>query len=461
MDYRYIIEVDRFVGDDPHLLMQTQHLDRVLGSKQITMSRLAKAKDGGGFAITKSVPTPVALADALLIWPGTERFHTMIYEPGHPRVVSRYGQDHLNLWRGWRCEYAGTDRLPSEARRAVILREWFWALDNIFGDDADARQFAEHWLHYPLKVPGAKLNTFALVSSREEGIGKSFIGHMIAKHLYGLTRPGARHAWQLSEGDLHGAFNPYMFATSFVEGDDIAAHDKKSVYERVKSFVTSDTIQINIKNTPQFMMENRCNFWLTSNDAAPFYLHEDSRRAFIHVPRRARKNQERYHALQLMFDAGEAGPTLLHYAREAYDVARFVPGTDAPMTEGKKELVLNSRTGAREWVYDMVRHSDLLTRPVATAREILALMQQEQVLGATNVDALGYHLREAGAARWGNGVQLVVRNADGSCRRERAWMLGSESELVALDRPQVEAMLATPFGYAKSAGSNVVKLKKY
>jgi hypothetical protein len=249
-----------------------------------------------------------------------------------------------------------------------------------------------------------------------------------------------------------------MFATSFVEGDDIASHDKKSVYERVKSFVTSDTIQINIKNNPQFMMENRCNFWLTSNDAAPFYLNEASRRAFIHIPKRAKKDRERYHKLQLMFDSGEAGPTLLHYAREKYQENGFSPTFDAPMTEGKKELALNSRTGAKEWVHDLCQHVEMLTRPIATAREIMALLEQEQVQGKISSESISHHLRDAGAIRWNNGLQINIQHSDGTARRERIWILGDYSAVDALNREQVEERFKIPFGYSK--GQKVVQLKQ-
>lgn len=455
--YQYVQDIDRFVGEDPHQLYQTQHLDRVLGMKQVAMLRMEKGKDPNGRPTTKWIPKPLPLAEALIIWPGTETFKSMTYAPGQERTIWTNDRPYLNLWSGWKCEYK-KEELPSEARRAIILREWMWAMDNVFADDAVAREFAEHWLMYPLKYPGAKLNTFALVCSREEGIGKSFLGHMLAKHVYGLTKPGPRHAWQLAEGDLAGQFNPYMFATSFVEGDDIASHDKKSVYERVKSFVTSDTIQINTKNNPQFMMENRCNFWLTSNDAAPFYLNEASRRAFIHIPRRAKKDRERYVALMHMFESGEAGPTLLHYAREKYNEGSFIPSLDAPLTEGKKEIALNSRTGSKEWVYDLIQHSDMLTRPVATAREIMALIEQENVQGKVTSESIGHHLRDAGAIRWRNGMQINIMHSDGTVRRERIWVLGDFAEVDAMTREKLEEMFKLQFGYTK--GQKVVPLKQ-
>lgn len=457
--YRYIVELDRFVDEDSLLILQPQHLNRVLGLKQVTMPRLTLGKESDGSPVTRMIPKPVDIADALVIWPGAEKFGSMVYRPGQGRIILEHGKPHLNLWAGWRAEYEGLDTLPSSSRREQILKEWFWAIDNVFSDDPVAREYVEHWLFYPMKYAGTKINTFSLICSRQEGIGKSFIGHMIAKHIYGLTKPGAHHAWQLAEGDLAGSFNPFMFATSFVEGDDIAASDKVSAYKRIQSFTTADTVNINIKNLSQFMMNNCANFWLTSNDAAPFYLHEMSRRAFVHIPQTAKKNPERYHALQQMFDSGEAGPTLLWYARNKYDEQNFSPVADAPMTQGKKEIALNSRSGLKEWVFDLIANARFLTRPFATTREISALLDQDGKVSIKSSDSLGHFLRDAGATRWGNGAQISIAGMDGSVHRERVWIFDEHEKYEHAKSSEIETELKeVPFGFIRT---KVTSGKKY
>jgi hypothetical protein len=206
------------------------------------------------------------------------------------------------------------------------------------------------------------------------------------------------------------------------------------------------------------MMENKCNFWLTSNDAAPFYLNEASRRAFIHIPKKAKKNRERYVSLQHMFDSGEAGMTLLHYAREKYKQGSFDPSMDGPMTEGKKEIAMNSRTGAKEWVHDLCQHVDMLTRPIATAREIFALLEQENVQGKISAETISHHLRDAGAIRWNNGMQVSISHSDGTTRRERIWILGDFANVNEMNRGQMEDMFKMNFGYNK--GNKVIPMKQ-
>lgn len=445
--YAYVMDIDRFATLDPErplTVMTGPHLDGVSGLRQVAMRRLERVRVQGGYDM-RYLPRPMSASDALRAWPASERFSSVVYRPGVARVVEEHGARLLNLWTGWRADAA-----PEASRREMdrALSEWFWALDNVFGDDAAAREFVEHWIFYPMRHPGAKLTTFALVCSPQQGIGKSFIGHMIAKHVYGLVRPGPCHAWQLTEGDLHGQFNPFIQATSFVEGDDVAAHDRKSVYERVKSFVTSDTVQINLKNVPQFMLENRANFWLTSNEHAPFYLDSRDRRAFVHTPRRAEKNPDRYRALQAMFDSGVAGRALLRYARERYDPKGFNENTEAPMTESKRTVVGAGRSAAREWAADLVAEPGSLTRPYATIKELHALLTMEVPGGErTTVDALGHALRDGGAVRWASGGLVPVRG-----ERSRVWVLGDFERTLAMPRDALTYGLeTTTFGRAGRA----------
>lgn len=442
--HAYLGDLDRFASLDPdrdQTYMAPGHYDRATGMKEVSLPRLERIRvQGGGFMI-RVQPKVVKLSEAMLAWGGTQRFESAVYRPGTPRVVQNEERLLLNLWTGWRSEYAGTDRLPAPAAREKILSKWFWALDNVFGDDPEARSFAEHWLHRPLLEPGVKLYTFALVTSREEGIGKSFIGHMLASHVYGLVRPGHRHAWQLSEGDLANAFNPYLNATSFVECDDLGSKDKRSVYERVRSFVTSDTVQVNMKGVPQFMLENRANFWVTSNDPAPFYLSDKDRRAFVHVPTKAVKDSERYHALSLEFQGGRAGPTLLWYAREKYNASGFDPKMEAPCTAGKIDVTLSGAGTLREWT--MTLEIETLTRPFATPRELHALMVAEVPGGDKySVDALGRALRDAGAVRWREGQPANVKEGN-TIRRERVWVLGAG---FPVEHGGMTEALARPFG---------------
>ena len=225
--------------------------------------------------------------------------------------------------------------------------------------------------------------------------------------------------------------------------------------------MTSDTVQINLKNVPQFMRENRANFWLTSNDPAPFVIAERERRAFVHIPRRAKRDQERYHALDVLLERGGAA-ALLHHAREKYDAAAFNPRAEAPDTMGRRAVALSGRSSARDWVITVVGPGAGLSRSFATPREIYALFAQE-VHGAERItpDTLGREIAAAGAIRWDDGALITTRGEGGATRRERVWILDPGSAGGAIDMQAAHAS-APPFGRVREGarGEKVVPIRR-
>ena len=452
--FTYVSNINKFIAtganrlDDPRTPYSKDNINDHLGQYQVTLPR-PKQRTVNGVAAVAMTPTPVPIADALLQWAGLTRCRAMMYAPGEPRILKNSSGDYLNMWTGWRAEYE-QDWVPSTIDYERVMREWDWVLDNVFCDDTAARQWVEHWLYYPLKYPGTKLHTFVLICSRQQGIGKSFIGDMLAEYVYGMDANGPQHAVKIMEGRLAESFNSYLYAKSLVLGEDIAAHDKKSVYEKVKALTTSPTVEVNIKNVPQFMIENRANFWLTSNDPAPFFLADTDRRAFVHVPRTAELNSERFGAIAKLFASGLAGKVLLWHARNRYVEAEFNPKASAPLTTGKLEVMMNGMDGVNEWLDDLRRAAEggMLSRPYATINELLARMELDahHLRNNTSDRGLGVRLANVGCVRACGGRQVVYR-LNGVHRPVRVWHLSSNPEHLALTAQEVERGLLEPFEY--------------
>ena len=459
-DYCYIESMDKFMGSDPDVAMSAAHFDRVAKMRKVSLLALERHRVEGGY-ITKMTPQVMSPSEALVTWSGARRYTNVIYAPGSPSVVLRGGESYANLWGGWRSEYT-KDTLPSEAQRNKVMSEWFWAMDNVFGEDPTAREFAEHWFFYPIQNPGAKLFTCMIVCSLLQGVGKSFLGEMLAKHVYGAVKPGPTHAWVLTEGDLNTPFNSYMHARSFVMGDDIASHDRKAVYEKVKSYVTSPIVQINTKNVPQYMSDNCTNFYLTGNELAMFYLQDNDRRSMVHIIRRPTKAVERYTELRKLFDAGIGGPTLLWYAREKYDAKAFNPNAAAPVTASKREVIGYSKQGVAEWVADLVSDLEGVSRPFATSEEVLALLELAAPHLAQQrgtVDRIGAFLRENGAQQWKGGKQVRIL-VNGMHKRSRVWVLGKFNEVGEMGENHIKTAIEdTPFQFIE-VGSKVTPIRK-
>ena len=284
---------------------------------------------------------------------------------------------------------------------------------------------------------------------------------MLAEHVYGLDSNGPQHASKIMEGRLAESFNSYIYAKSLVLGEDIAAHDKKSVYEKVKALTTSPTVEVNIKNVPQFMIENRANFWLTSNDPAPFFLTDRDRRAFVHVPRHAVSAQDRFKAVADIFSSGLGGRVLLWHARNQYKVGAFNPAAPAPLTAGKSEITLNSMDGVGEWIGDLCHAASqgMLSRSFATISELLARMELDahHLRSATTDRGLGVRLAAAGCIRAHNGRQLIQR-MNGVHKPARVWHLADDPDALTLTVDEIERELEKPFEYKVVA---LARRKKY
>ena len=449
--YVYLKSIGKFLpidytegsSDNP---ISRDRLDEILGMRRVSMPVLQSVRvPGGGGTVVRPVQTPTPVASALLMFGGLTKARGITYSPGQPKLVHLpRGGYNYNIWEGWRAEYEnGRNELPPEKERNKVMALWNWALDNLFGDDGTTRNFVENWIFYPIKYPGTKLNTLVLLISPQQGIGKTFIADMLATYVYGLLgSDGPRHAAKLVEGALDEAFNSFLYGSSFVLGDDIATQHRSGVYKRLMSYVTSETVQINIKNVPQFAIENKANFWLTSNEASPFTLSDQDRRAVVHQPRRAKKDPNRYNELKRLFVAGIGGPTLLWYAREQYAEGTFNPLFEAPYSVSKQEMTMNAKGALRDWLEGLIACAVAgeLSRPIATAREVMALMELDDSRLAQKVNDrwIGQVLADCGAFYHAGGRQAAIKdNISGVVRRERVWILGDPLRMTKMSTAEV------------------------
>jgi hypothetical protein len=450
--------------------MTSESINNALGKEKLGVPVLTSVRVPGGQAILRPVMTPVPISEALLSFGGLAKCKGATYSPGEPRLAPANGGGvNFNLWEGWACEYTDdSHKLPSKEKRAEALGLWEWVLDNLFADEPIAREFVEHWLLYPIKHPGAKMNTMVMLTSTQQGIGKSFIGEMLAKFVYGLlSSEGPKHASMITEGRLDEAFNSYLYATSFVCADDIAAQHKVSTYKRIMSWITSQTVEINIKNVPQFEIDNKANFWLTSNDQVPFFFADNDRRAMVHKPRRAIKNPDKFNRLKQLFVEGIAGPALLYHAREEYFEGMFLPTEEAPWTTAKKEVIQGGKGQLRDWLEGLIAHAkaEELSRPYATVREMLTMLELDdsRLADKANDRGIGLMLSDCGALYYAGGAQVLIKNHNnGTSRRERIWVLGDPVEVLNMSKEQMSDMMSNiPFKQvSKDVPGNVVRMKK-
>lgn len=405
---------------------------------------IRKIVSANGIRTPSWVMDVIPAGKAFLDWPARPACHSIAYLPGKAQIVPRVdvtGQQrghHINTWKGWACGD------PVEGDISPFL----WVLDNVFGDDPVAREFVEHWFFYPIQNPGAKLYTVMLVTSRLEGIGKTFPADMLAHHVYGLLKPYA-NANIIGGDGLNGTYNSYLVNRQFILVDDLAGSDVYQHLAQLKSLITNQTLVCKEKYVPEYTVDNLANFYMTSNELAPFKLTDQDRRFMIHEPRQAVADFERYKNVRLWFEREQGGAKLLWYAQNKYNSTGFDPQERAPMTRSKQGLIISAQTDAEAWLDALRGRCHLLSRPFVTPAELLALFQLEaQNAGNLHSHAFGRIASRYGWRRWKDGGQIKMRDG----RIERAWIIASEDlveELSKWDASRIATVLARDLEWKK------------
>lgn len=242
-----------------------------------------------------------------------------------------------NLWGGWPNKPA-----PGDCRHLLALLYHLCS-----GDDNHAQLYdwVLKWLAFPLQNPGAKMKT-ALVIHGGQGTGKSEFFETVM-NIYG------RYGQVIDQAAVEDRFNDdWASAKLFVIADEVIARsDLYHVKNKLKAFITGDTIRINIKNLSAHTEKNHVNIVFLSNETMPVVVEEDDRRhCVIWTP--APRDEAFYAAVRA--EKRNGGIAALHDYLLNLDLQGFTAGTKPPMTDAKSKLINLSLDSPSQFYYALI-----------------------------------------------------------------------------------------------------------
>lgn len=377
----------------------------------------------------------VSTAAEWLKWPMRAEVAGLTYAPALPGERRDIVDGRWNLWPGWGVEPAPGDVGP-----------WHGLLNHVFqGAEAQAREWFERWLAYPLQYPGTKLFTAAIIWG-PQGVGKGLIGETV-RMIYGEA------AALLEETHLHDKNNASWATKLFAQGDEITGSESRKEADRLKAMVTSPTTWIEEKYVAKFQLPSQLNYYFTSNHHDAFFMEDDDRRNFVHEVTSGKlieaAHGKRFIEGFIRWRAGAGRAALFDYLLNL-DLDHFDPSVPAPMTKAKGEMIRAGKGPVYRWTHDLV------TDPVATLREVAgvggiigrtveagldlldfgqlkAALQSADVVasGKLNDTLIGKALREAGV------IRLDVTKVDGrpvklfAIRNQKRWRAADHGERAA------------------------------
>ena len=260
-------------------------------------------------------------ADDWLKWKQKRRYKNIVYMPGYEAVVG----DNINTWPGYGCE-------PKKGN----LKPFFDLLNYLFKDEPELLVWFIQWLAYPLQNPGVKNLTAVLLHSQAQGVGKSFIGYIMGG-IYGDNFN------VVEQDDIQGTYNGWIVNKQFILGEEITGSNSRAQSDRLKNMITREKLNVKIKYQPEYPIDDRANFLLTSNHVDALFLEDTDRRAVVHDVNYPAKSFEFYDRIDKWRENGGSA-YVFHYLLNEVDLGSFNPKRPAPETAAKAEMIALSKS---------------------------------------------------------------------------------------------------------------------
>lgn len=365
-----------------------------------------QVRSNGSLSYEKMPAAPIWIK-----WPLRKRVDKITYLPGQEAFVVEKGRDYFNQWQGWGVEPKKGDVKP-----------WLELIEFLFlGADKGAKDWFLDWCAYPLQNPGTKLFSACLLYGRKTGTGKTLAFYTLGK-IYG------DNFTKIKNKDLHDTW--WAENKQFILGDEISGTDKRAEADSLKTIITQEEVNINIKFVPQFQVRDCINYGFTSNHADAFFLEDEDRRFFIQeVLADTPMPLEFYREYERWKEGG--GPAALFHHLLQRDLSKFNPKGPAFQTTARDRMIVGGKSDLAGWCHELSRSPDTklffgqmrYVKDLFTSKELLDMYNREHASEskvtangmARALAAAGFRLAYKGmpiATKTGQGRYFIIRNYD-------------------------------------------------
>lgn len=272
--------------------------------------------------------------------------------------------------------------LAVEPRRGSV-EPMLKVIDAVIGKEH--RAWFLQWLAYPLQFPTKSKQSTCVYVWGPQGTGKSAIGYVMLD-IYGKST----HGFELSEEDVFGNWNDWLSSALFALCDELSFDGSKKSRSVFKRLVTGESAILSEKYQARTRIENRCNFYFTSNSSGGLPLETVSNRR-VFVAEVGKPPSKEY--MTTVFDRWrkkENGPAhWLHYLLQQVDCSEYGPHRDAPTTEAEKAAIESSATSVELWLAEAMQAPPLNQSDVWTTRQLVGHYHLETGDQRSGIGAMG------------------------------------------------------------------------
>ena len=259
------------------------------------------------------------------------------YEPGEAsRIITVDGVRSVNLYM--------PPRIRAVAGEVALFEQF---LQHLFPDAKD-RQEVSRWVATLIACPSIRMRYGLLLVSGLQGVGKTTLCEIL-RRLVGEHNCSAPSAKDVVESQ----FNGWIVRKRLVFVNEIYEGTAWTAYNKIKSFVTDDTLQANEKFVPGYSINNKAHFVLCSNATVALKIEASDRRFLIPEVTEKPQPPEFWQRLHDWLD-GDGFGIIRHWADTFVTLhGKVGPGEVAPITVRKDQLIEDSRAPEERMVLSL------------------------------------------------------------------------------------------------------------
>ena len=209
-----------------------------------------------------------------------------------------------------------------------------------------------------------------LLVSEQQGIGKTTIGSAVLAPLVGTQNVGFPTETQIVQSE----FNGWLANKRLVIVNEIYSGHSWKAYNKLKSAITDKDIEVNEKYQRTYTIENWCHMFACSNSMRALRMEENDRRWFYPQVTEEKWPLHKFDALHDWLKSGGLG-IIKAWAESHGDYVQR--GQAAPMTERKRDLILDSRTEGQQEAAELAEAFNLFNEPAVLAmKDVVAWVRQ-------------------------------------------------------------------------------------
>jgi hypothetical protein len=264
---------------------------------------------------------------ALLQASFTGRSATLTYRPDlNKRFVLEDGTSAINLYRP-----------PLIKPKVGDVSPWHDFLAYMFPDPFE-REHIMRWCATLIARPDIRMVHGLLILSETQGVGKTTLGQILADLVgrHNCSFPGVNMI-------VEQQFTGWLANKRLIVVNEIYEGHSWKAYNRLKTYLTDDYVEANIKHLATYTIPNWTHYYLCSNELIALKIEDKDRRWFVPNIAEVPWSHAKFGEFRVWLQTGG----LAKIAAWAVSYGKYVrPGEIAPMTKNKQRLIEDSRSEA-------------------------------------------------------------------------------------------------------------------